>query len=93
MDLSWGGILICFWFGLLLGAVHYRFAAGELWALLIYPLLFVGVLDSWRIFYWSESRMLTCVAFLAVTSLFLYAQSRAARRQLRPGHAVTVSPS
>jgi hypothetical protein len=79
MDLSWGGILICFWFGLLIGAVYYRFAAGELWALLIYPFLFVGVLDSWRIFYWSESRMLTCVVFLAVTAFCIYQSNKAPR--------------
>jgi hypothetical protein len=71
MDLSWGGILICLWFGLVIGAVHQRFAAGELWALLVYPFLFVGILDSWRIFYWSETRMLAPMAFVLLAVLLV----------------------
>jgi hypothetical protein len=93
MDLSWGGILICLWFGLVVGAIHYRFASGELWALLIYPFLFVGVLDSWRIFYWSESRMLTCVAFLALTSYLIYHHSRDSRPIAGPAAAESVAGS
>ena len=74
-DLSWGGILVCLWFGLVIGAVHQRFAMGELWALLVYPFLFVGILDSWRISYWSESRMLVPVAFVVLAALLVSQRS------------------
>ncbi len=76
MDLSWGGIVLTFWFGMLVGAVYYRFAVGEFWALLIYPFFFVGVLDSWRILYWSESRMLVPVLLIAIVSYAVYADGR-----------------
>jgi hypothetical protein len=77
MDLGWGGALILFWCGLLMGAVFDRFCRGELWACLLYPLLFVGLLDSFRIFYWSESRMLAPAALLFLVAA---AASRLARR-------------
>jgi hypothetical protein len=72
MDLSWGGGLVLLWWGLVVGFVYTRFRGGELWARLLYPLLFVGLLDSFRIFYWTESRMLVPAVFLTCLALAHY---------------------
>jgi hypothetical protein len=68
LDLSWVGLALMFWFGVICGVCYTRFCAGTLWALLVYPLVLIGVIDSYRILYWTESRMLIPAIFLMVIS-------------------------
>lgn len=82
MDLSWGGAVILFWFGVGIGAVYTRFRSGEMWGLAIYPILVVGLLDSFRTFYWSESRAMVPVAFILVIMYFAYS-TRTKKGQVR----------
>jgi len=67
LDLSWAGLGLLFWFGVMCGVVHRRFVAGEIWAVLVYPFVFVGVIDSYRTMYWSESRVLVPAVLIALT--------------------------
>jgi hypothetical protein len=67
LDLTWAGIGLLFWFGVMCGVVHRRFVAGETWAVLVYPFVFVGVIDSYRTMYWTESRVLVPVVLIALT--------------------------
>jgi oligosaccharide repeat unit polymerase len=67
LDLSWAGLGVLFWFGVMCGVVHRRFVAGETWAVLIYPFVFVGVIDSYRTMYWMQSRVLVPVVLIALT--------------------------
>jgi hypothetical protein len=66
MELGWGGAVLMYWLGAFVGTVYARFRAGELWAVLIYPLVAVGVIDSFRILYWPQSRMLIAAGVIAM---------------------------
>jgi hypothetical protein len=65
LELGWGGLILVYWFGAIVGIVYARLRAGELWAILIYPLVVVGVIDSFRTMYWSQSRLLIPVIVIA----------------------------
>ena len=84
LDLSWTGIGLLFWFGALCGAVFARFVAGELWAVLIYPFVFVGVVDSYRTMYWTQTRVFVPCFLIALTCRSLYKARHARRRLLVP---------
>jgi hypothetical protein len=73
LDAGWGGIVLFGAFGAAIGATFQRLRRGALWAFLLYPLLFVGVLDSFRILYWPLTR---CV----VPAIALVLVARSVRR-------------
>jgi len=86
MDLGWASAIVLFWFGAGIGVVFTRFRSGELWALFVYPLCVVGILDSYRLMYWSRTEMV--VPTLAIVVLMgsirrARAQSTAAGRTTR----------
>jgi oligosaccharide repeat unit polymerase len=66
MDLGWTGAIVVFWFGAGLGALFDRFRSGEFWALLVYPLGVVGILDSYRIAFWTTTNMVVPVLGIAL---------------------------
>jgi oligosaccharide repeat unit polymerase len=66
LELGWGGIVLMCWLGAFVGLTYSRLRAGEVWAVLVYPLVVVGLLDSFRIFYWTESRAMIAAGFILV---------------------------
>jgi hypothetical protein len=88
MDLGWPAALVLFWFGAGIGAVFERFRRGELWALLVYPLCVVGILDSYRVMYWPRTEMVvpTVAIIMLMGSVYRAAAARAAG-EAHPGQA------
>jgi hypothetical protein len=88
MDLGWPGALLLFWFGAAIGAVYARFRHGELWALLVYPLCVVGILDSYRVMYWSRTEMVVPVLAIILLMASVYRAAADSRRtevrQMKP---------
>jgi positive regulator of sigma E activity len=78
MDIGWVGPALIFWFGVAASAVYARFRRGELWAVLVYPVVAVGVLDSYRILYWTHTEMVVPVVVFAAVVLPLYRARRVA---------------
>ena len=80
MDVGWPGAVVLFWFGAAIGAVFERFRRGELWAMLVYPLCVVGILDSYRVMYWSRTEMVvpTLAIVVLMGSVYRAVGSRAA---------------
>jgi hypothetical protein len=77
MDLGWSGAMVVFWFGAAIGAVFARCQRGELWALAVYPLCVVGVLDSYRITYWTDTHMVVPVLGIALVMRSVYRRAQA----------------
>lgn len=50
------GIAIWFVIGLGIGKLAERFRAGAVWAVVLFPVWFVGVTEVLRIFYWGDAR-------------------------------------
>lgn len=71
-DLGWIGAALVFWFGVMSGAVYARFRRGELWALLVYPVVVAGILDSYRILYWTRTEMVLPVVVFAFVCVGSY---------------------
>jgi hypothetical protein len=87
MELGWGGAVLLYWFGAFVGVVHARFRAGELWAVLIYPLVAVGVIDSFRILYWPQSRLLIAAGVIAIVVSRIPRRVTASRASVMPVQA------
>ena len=81
LDLSWVGLGLMFWLGVICGVCYARFRAGSSWALFLYPLLFVGIVDSYRILYWTQSRMLVPAVLLVFVARRV-GRERLAQRKL-----------
>jgi hypothetical protein len=77
-DLGWIGPALIFWFGVIAGGVYARFRQGELWALLVYPLIVAGILDSYRILYWTRTEMVLPVVVVTLVCLGWYRARREA---------------
>jgi hypothetical protein len=75
-DLGWAGIALLFWIGAAIGAVYARFRRGELWAVLVYALCVVGILDSFRIMYWSRTEMVVPTLAIVLVMTSVYAAAR-----------------
>lgn len=52
--------------GILIGVVFKNFLKGKIWALLSYPLCFLGVIESYRIYYYGDIRFQLQVIFLII---------------------------
>lgn len=79
MDLGWPGAILLFWFGAGIGAVFARFCHGELWALFVYPLCVVGMLDSYRVMYWSRTHMVVPVLAIGLLMASVYRATASSR--------------
>ncbi len=75
-DVGWGGIVLMFWLGAAIGAVYARFRHGELWAICVYALCVVGILDSFRILYWGRTEMVVPTVAIALLMTRVYAAAR-----------------
>ncbi len=75
-DLGWVGLALMFWIGAGIGAVHARFRRGELWAVFVYALCVVGILDSYRIMYWGRTEMVVPTLAIIVLMTKVYAAAR-----------------
>lgn len=72
------GLLLMFLIGIGIGLAHRSFRAGSLTGLLLYPVLFTGLLELPRYFYWTQGRL---VPALLALIFILYRL----RRVQRPG--------
>lgn len=84
-DLGWIGPALVFWFGVIAGCVYQRFRRGEMWALLIYPVIVAGILDSYRLLYWTRTEMVLPVVVSAVVSVGWYRARSGAAAASRTG--------
>jgi hypothetical protein len=75
-DIGWIGPLLVFWFGVLSGCVYARFRRGELWALLVYPVVVAGILDSYRILYWTRTELVLPVLVMVLVCAGWYRDRR-----------------
>ncbi len=79
----WGGLIFMLLAGFAVGTIHAAFVAGRLWALLVYPVFFIGVLELPRYLYWTQGRLtpaLVVLVGLAVATSRTAARRLAARR-------------
>ena len=75
-DVGWGAIVVMFWLGAAIGAVYARFRHGELWAIVVYALCVVGILDSFRILYWGRTEMVVPTLAIVVLMTRVYAAAK-----------------
>ena len=75
-DVGWGAIIVMFWLGAAIGAVYARFRHGELWAIFVYALCVVGILDSFRILYWGRTEMVVPTLAIVVLMTRVYAAAK-----------------
>lgn len=80
------GLLIMLVVGVLVGAAYRSFRSGSPLGLLIYPLVFTGLLELPRYFYWTQGRLVPAVLVLGITSVLL-------RRRPLPVPAPLAAPS
>jgi oligosaccharide repeat unit polymerase len=91
VDLGLGGAIV-FWLvaGAVVGAIHLRFRNGSLGALILYPVLVVGLFMAYGVLYWAEGRAFPTLIAGSIVALVLAnaAPSRhAARPQGQAAHA------
>jgi hypothetical protein len=76
----WGALVWWWVVGLLIGMCYRSLRSGELHALVLYPILYVGLTDMARIFYWGNGRaFVTIVGAITVAWLL----RRAGTEQIR----------
>lgn len=92
MDIGWASPLAFLWFGVGAGVVYARMRRRELWALLVYPIVAIGVVDSDRILYWTRTESVLPIVVLALASWRLYSLSQRASGREPRSHA-TPMPS
>jgi hypothetical protein len=71
--------------GFLAGASYRRFQAGNVWGLLLFPTIFIGITDLVRIFYWSGTR--TFPIFIGGILVALYVAGTSTGGSARPKRA------
>jgi oligosaccharide repeat unit polymerase len=74
-----GGLLFFFVAGVLVGLAYRSFRSGRPVGLLIYPVLFTGLLELPRYVYWTEGRVVPAYLVLFVTAYLI--RTRAPRRR------------
>lgn len=71
--------------GFLAGSSYRRFQAGNVWGLLLFPTIFIGITDLVRIFYWSGTR--TFPIFVGGILVALYLTGASTAGSARPKRA------
>lgn len=75
-----GGVLFFLVAGVLIGFAYRGWRAGNPGGLLLYPVLFTGLLELPRYLYWTQGRVVPAYLVLGITALLMV---RAGRRPLR----------
>lgn len=68
MDLGWGALGLALLFGIALGAVHAGYVGGSAVAVLAFPILFMGMLDTLRILYFTSTRCILPILVIAIAA-------------------------
>jgi oligosaccharide repeat unit polymerase len=71
-----GGLLFFLVTGLLIGLAYRSWRSGNPVGLLVYPVLFTGLLELPRYLYWTQGRVFPALAFLLVVAGFMARSSR-----------------
>lgn len=71
-----GGLVFFAVAGLLLGLAHHSWRSGNPLGLLVYPVLFTGILELPRYLYWTQGRVVPPLVFLLVVAGILSRQNR-----------------
>lgn len=78
-----GGLAFFLIVGLIIGLAHRAFRAGQPVGLLVYPVLFTGLLELPRYLYWTQGRVVPGMLALLVVGIAMVRVSRP--RLVRPG--------
>ena len=82
-----GGVLFFLVAGLVIGFAHRSWRAGNPAGLLLYPVLFTGLLELPRYLYWTQGRVVPAYLVLGITAVLM---TRAARLQRHPAAGAPV---
>ncbi len=66
-----GGMVFFFVAGLLIGLSYRSWKSGQPLGLLIYPVLFIGLLELPRYLYWTQGRVFPALVFLSITAALM----------------------
>ncbi|MGB5759972.1 MAG: hypothetical protein WBM50_23870 [Acidimicrobiales bacterium] len=78
-----GGFLFAVGMGLLIGAIHLGFIHGRLLGVLLYPIVFTGLLELPRYLYWFQGRATPAIVVTLALAGYLAAQARGRLRWQR----------
>lgn len=78
-----GGIVFFLVAGVLIGLAYRSWQAGDPVGLLVYPVLFTGLLELPRYLYWTQGRVFPAFVFLLVTAAAMLRAGKAGARSLR----------
>ena len=62
--------------GIVVGLAYRSWRAGGAYGLLVYPVLFTGLLELPRYLYWTQGRIVPAMVFLLVTAWYLTRSAR-----------------
>jgi oligosaccharide repeat unit polymerase len=80
-----GGLIFLFVIGLLAGFLYRGFCSAKPFGLLLYPIMFIGLLELPRYMYWSQGRTTyTLLALIILAALLRRAQSKPVVPQYQP---------
>jgi oligosaccharide repeat unit polymerase len=82
----WGGLVLYFLLGSVIGLAYRAFMAGSTVGLVAYPPLVTGLLEFVRYLYWTQGRVITALVFLA--GVVLYVERRQVRAWSRSTQAL-----
>jgi hypothetical protein len=77
------GVLLWFGLGLWLGTMARGFREGRIWATVLYPVWYIGIIEMLRIFYWGDGRFK--VPLIAGPILVFYLGRRLLQRRSAAG--------
>jgi predicted membrane protein len=84
----WGGFVFFFLAGVIIGLTYSELRRGSVFGVLLYPLLFTGLLEIPRYVYWTEGRVVPAyIALITVAVLARRAARRGSPRRLDPPSA------
>ena len=76
---DFGGMLYFFGVGIVFGILYRQFAGSRLTGVLLYPMLFTGLLEMPRYLYWAQGRATPAAGALLLVGLIVTASSRRVR--------------
>lgn len=79
-----GGLLFFLAAGIAIGFVYRGWRSSEPLGLLVYPVLFTGLLELPRYLYWTQGRVFPALVFLAATAGLMTRADQRARQPQRP---------